>query len=78
MPSWILDPTIFGGFAPFGVLHRLVNLRTLIFEASDFLVTSDEMADGHRFWPGRSGRVWKGGCGQPGPGPRPWPARGRL
>ena len=24
------------------------------------------------------GRVWKGGCGQPGPAFRPWQARGRL
>ena len=52
--GWVFDPTSFGGSAPLLGSAPSGDLGNLILEASDSLMSDDEMADGHRFQPGRS------------------------
>jgi len=52
--GWVIDPTSFGGSAPLQGSSPSGYLGILILEASDSLRSDDEMADCHRFLPGRS------------------------
>ena len=49
LPGCVFDPTFFGGSAPLLGLSPSGDLGNLILEASDSLMSDDEMADDHRF-----------------------------